>query len=254
MLDSSNTGQALGRRLELAGISRPPAEWAMIGSGICGVLAIAIGTLTANIWIGLAAGLIIGGISMRLILTATISRRRAAFADQLPDILQRVSGSLRSGFSMAQSLNSVVREDVQPAAAEFGRALAEVRIGQDLELALSDVAERMDSDDLRWTVMALRIHRDVGGNLAEVLDSTATTMRDRAAMRRHVKALSAEGRLSAYILIALPILIGIWLFMTDRAYLRPLFTTGIGIGMICGAVVLVVVGTYWMRKVIKVEV
>jgi tight adherence protein B len=110
----------------------------------------------------------------------------------------------------------------------------------------------MDSKDLHWSIMAIRIQRSVGGNLVEVLRTTGETMRERASVRRHVRALSAEGRLSAYILIALPILIGSFLFLTRDDYMRPLYTTSLGLAMMTGAVVLVVLGTIWMRNVVKV--
>ena len=157
------------------------------------------------------------------------SRNRAAFAEQLPDVLQLIAGSLQSGFSLPQALDAVVREDTQPSTGEFSRALAEVRIGADLEDALDRVADRMDSADLRWTVMAIRIQREVGGNLAEVLLDNRGTMRERAFLRRHVRALSAEGRLSAYILVVLPVLVGIWLFISSPSYMRPLYTTPAGL-------------------------
>jgi tight adherence protein B len=101
--------------------------------------------------------------------------------------------------------------------------------------------------------MVIRIQREVGGRLAEVLTTAVSTMRERSHLRNHVKALSAEGRLSAYILVALPVLIGAWMFTTDRAYMRLLYTNTIGIVMLAGAVFLIGVGALWMRKVIRVE-
>jgi len=112
----------------------------------------------------------------------------------------------------------------------------------------------MDSTDLRWSVMAIRIQREVGGNLAEVLLTTVGTMRERAFLRRQVKALSAEGRLSAYILIALPVIVGAWFFYSDSAYMRLLYTTVPGLIMFVGSAVLVVLGAFWMRKLIDIEV
>jgi tight adherence protein B len=191
---------------------------------------------------------------MRLVVSVRITRRRAAFAEQLPDVLQLVAGSLQSGFSLPQALDAVVREDTQPAAGEFSRALAETRISGQLEVALDRIGDRMDSIDLRWSVMAIRIQREVGGNLVEVLRNTVDTMRERAQLRRHVRALSGEGRLSAYILVALPVLVAAWLFIGRRGYVRPLYTTPFGLVMLVGAAVLVVLGALWMRKLVKVEV
>jgi Flp pilus assembly protein TadB len=191
---------------------------------------------------------------MRTALSFRIRRRRAAFSHQLPDALQLIASALQSGFSLPQALDAVVREGAQPCAGELSRAIAEARIGGDLEDCLDMVANRMDSGDLRWTALAIRIQRSVGGNLAEILTTIAGTIRERAFLRRQVHALSAEGRLSSYILIALPVLVGAWLFLTSPQYMRPLYTTGLGEFMLAAAVVLLVVGTLWMRHQIKLEV
>jgi Flp pilus assembly protein TadB len=254
LLRSTNAEPGLARRLELAGIARAPAEWVLLG-GVAGLLvSAAVIVLADNIVVGILVGVLASWLGMRLSLSVRIARRQAAFSDQLPDMLQLIAGSLKGGFSLAQALGSVVREDTQPAADEFSRALAEARVGVDLEVALQGVANRMESEDLRWTVMAIRIQREVGGNLAEVLGTTVGTMRERAYLYRHVRALSAEGRLSAYILTALPVLVGGWLMFSDRTYIRPLYTTSLGLLMLAGAAVLFVIGAVWMRVLIKVEV
>jgi len=254
LLQSINSEKGLAERLDLAGSERKPAEWVLLGVGASALLAAALTLATGNILIGVLGGALIGWLGMHAALSIRIGRRRAAFGDQLPDVLQLIAGSLQSGFSLPQAVDAVVREGTQPAAEEFSRALAEARLGADLEDALNRVAERMDSTDLRWTVMAIRIQREVGGNLAEVLRTTVGTMRERAFLRRQVTALSAEGRLSAYVLVALPILIGGWFFYSDPSYMRPLYTTLIGLVMLVGTAALIVVGAFWMRKLIKIEV
>ena len=254
LLRTGGMEQRLAERLDLAGIGREPAEWVLFGGGISAGIALLAILLAGNPVIGLAAGGVLGWLGMRFILNFRISRRRTAFSDQLPDVLQFIASSLHSGFSLAQGLDAVVREDTQPAAGEFSRALAQTRIGLLLEDALDTVADRMDSPDLRWSVIAIRIQREVGGNLAEVLGHTVETMRERASIRRHVRALSAEGRLSAYILVALPILVGGWMFIASKNYVRPLYTTGVGIGMLVFAFMMLAAGSLWMRKMVKVEV
>jgi Flp pilus assembly protein TadB len=244
----------LAGQLDLAGMSRKPAEWVVLGCAFSLVLVVLLTLLTGTALAGIPIGVLAGWLSMRLIVMFRISRRRSAFADQLPDVLQLVAGALQTGFSLPQALDAVVRENSQPAAGEFSRALAETRIGGELEGAMNKVADRMNSTDLRWTVMAIAIHRQVGGNLVEVLRTTVDTMRERAQMRRQVRALSAEGRLSAYILIALPVLMGAYMFLAKRDYIRPLYTTPVGLVMLIGGGVLVVVGTIWMRNVVKLEV
>jgi Flp pilus assembly protein TadB len=254
LLRSSNTERGLAERLDLAGIGRKPAEWALVGGSACAVLSALLTVLFGNVVIGVLAGAAVGYVGMRLIVTVRISRRRNAFRDQLPDMLQLIASSLRAGMSLPQALDAVVREDTQPTAGEFSRALAEARIGAILEDALDAVAVRMDSVDLRWTVMAIRIQREVGGNLAEVLSQTVATMRERASLRRHARALSAEGRLSGYVLIALPLALAAWMFLTERSYLRPLWTTAFGVLLVIGTAVLFVIGVIWMRAAVKVEV
>jgi tight adherence protein B len=254
LLRSTNAERGLAERLDWAGITRSPAEWLLLTACACVVLAGALTVLFHNALIGIPVGVVAVALAMRLYVSFRIARRRAAFSEQLPDVLQLIAGSLQSGFSLPQALDAVVRENTQPTAGEFSRALAEARIGAGLEDALQRVADRMASADLRWTVMAIRIQREVGGNLAEVLLTTMGTMRERAFLRRQVRALSAEGRLSAYILIALPILVGTWFFYSDPKYMRALYTTVPGLIMFVGAGVFVVLGALWMRKLIDIEV
>jgi tight adherence protein B len=182
------------------------------------------------------------------------ARRQRAFSDQLPDVLQLVAGSLRSGFSLNQAVAGVVRDGSEPTASEFARAMTEVRLGSDLEDALDRVAERMECADLHWVVLAVRISREVGGNLAEVLMNTVGTMRERAQIRGQIRVLSAEGRISARILIALPFLLGGYLGLTNPSYLKPLFTKTTGLTLMVVGVVLLVLGAFWISRLVKIEV
>lgn len=251
-LRAGNAEPRLAQRLDLAGSVRKPAEWALLG--FCATIAlIAVLTLLTNLLIAIPVGGLAGWLGMHFLLNIRIARRRRAFSDQLPDVLQLVAGSLQAGFSLPQALDGVVREGSQPAAGEFSRALAEARIGAELETSLEGVAGRMSSVDLAWTVMAIRIQREVGGNLAEVLRNTVATMRERAFLRRHVKALSAEGRLSAYILTGLPLAVTAWMLFTARSYMQPLYTTLLGWFMIGGALALFAAGVFWLRALIQVE-
>jgi tight adherence protein B len=253
LLGSGRAEERLAERLDLAGIARSPAEWVLLGSVVALLLAALLTMITASLLAGVLGGALLSWAGMRLLVSVRIVRQRTLFAEQLPDLLQLVASSLQSGFTLAQGLDAVVREGARPASGEFARALSQARIGVDLTDAMERVASRMNSIDLRWAVMAIRIQREVGGRLAEVLTTTVGTMRERSQLRRHVKALSAEGRLSAYILVALPVLIGAWLFISNPAYMRPLYTSPVGIAMLAVAALLTGVGALWMRKVIKVE-
>ena len=253
VLRFSGVEQGLAKRLDLADVKRKPAEWASLV--LCGsvALGVALMLMGVNELLSVPIGLLVGWLAQHVFLNIRIGRRRAAFGEQLPDVLQLIVGSLRSGFSLAQAIDAVVRDGTQPAASEFSRALAETRIGVDLEDGLTHVADRMHCEDLRWVVMATRIQREVGGNLAEVLTNTVDTMRERAQTRRHVRALSAEGRLSGYIIVSLPIALGAWLTLSKPQYMSPLFTTPIGVMMVAACVGLIIVGAFWIRVLIKVE-
>jgi tight adherence protein B len=182
------------------------------------------------------------------------SRRLKAFNSQLSGTLQLMAGSLQAGLSLTQGMDTIVREGAEPVAGEFRRALVEARLGIPIEDALEGLAERMDSDDFKWTVMAIRIQREVGGNLSELLLNVAGTLREREYLRRQVKSLSAEGRFSAYILLALPPLILLYEFVTNGAYVAPLVSTPIGFMMLGAMAGMMAIGGFMMKKMIKLEV
>lgn len=253
-LRSRGSRSRIQTELERAGLRMRPQEWILLRISVGIALIAVLVLLTGSLPIGLLAGSVLAWLATRLVLSFKASRRCAAFADQLPDVLQLIASSLRSGFSLSQAIDGVVREGPQPAATEFGRAVTEARLGVDQEEALDWVAERMRCQDLSWVVMAVRISRDVGGNLAEVLLTTVHTMRARAQLKRQIRALSAEGRLSAYVLIALPVFVAAWFLLVRPQYLRPLYTSPGGIGMLVVAVTGLVVGSWWMSRVVKVEV
>jgi tight adherence protein B len=116
------------------------------------------------------------------------------------------------------------------------------------------MAKRTKSVDFEWTVMAIRLQRQVGGNLAEVLSTVSQTIRDRYALKRQIKALSAEGRLSSVILSVLPVLLFAGLLLLNPVFLRPLYTTTVGIMMMAGAAVLMIVGVFWLKKTTEIKV
>jgi tight adherence protein B len=182
------------------------------------------------------------------------ARRLKAFSSGLADTLQLMSGSLSAGLSLAQSIDTIVREGSEPIASEFRRVVVESRLGVTLEDSLDGVAARMDSRDFQWVVMAIRIQREVGGNLAELLLTVAGTLRERDYLRRHVRALSAEGRLSCWILGGLPPGFLLYLALSKPDYVEPMFSTPIGWLLCIGMTVLLGVGVLWMSKVAKVDV
>jgi Flp pilus assembly protein TadB/Mg-chelatase subunit ChlD len=251
MVGSGRLQERIGMRLEQAGMRLKPQEWVLLR--LC--VMITLGSLLFLVvgWIGVGLGLLLGWLVTMFYRLVKVDRRSREFAEALPDALQIVTGSLRSGFSLQQALESLVRESTGPVAAEFGRAMAEHRLGADISEALERMVVRTRSEDLGWAVIAVRIQREVGGNLAEVLQTAVDTMRERGRLRRHVRSLSAEGRLSAWILIGLPVLIAGSMFAVRRDYLTPLYTQRIGLVMLLVGLVLFVLGIIWITRVVKVE-
>ena len=177
----------------------------------------------------------------------------AAFANELPDILTIIASSLKSGLSFSQAMASVAQESQGEVSLQFRRVLAEVQMGRNLTDALQDIADRMDSQDFRWTISALEIQRDVGGNLSEILATTADTIRGRAEIRNEIKALSAEGRLSAYVLVALPLVMLLYLRFTRPDSFKLLFSTTPGLVMMTVVLILMSIGWLWVQKVVKIK-
>ncbi len=244
----------LALRLEAAGVPLRVAEWMLIHIGVAVGLAMALLLLSGGGLVATIAGLGMGLLMPWLYLSVKESRRTSAFLALLPDTLQMVAGSLSAGFSMPQAMDTVVREGQQPITGEFNRALVEARLGVPIDEALDGVAQRMKSKDFGWVVMAIKIQREVGGNLAELLTTVAATLRERERLRRQVKVLSAEGRLSAWILGLLPPVFSLYLILTRPEYLEPLWTTAMGIFFLVVGVILLAVGALWMRKAVAVEV
>jgi tight adherence protein B len=240
-------------RLEAAGLNMRVAEFVLISLGSAFIPPLLVLVITRNL---LVAGIVVllGTVGPFLYLSVRASRRQAKFEEQLPSTLQLLAGALQAGHSLQQAVDTVVHEAGDPIAGEFQRVLTEARLGRPLEEAFEAMAKRTNSLDFTWTVMAIRLQRQVGGNLAEVLGTVSQTIRDRYALRRQVKALSAEGRLSSLILSVLPLLMFLALLIFNPLFLQPLFTTGVGIMMMAGAAVLMLFGVFWLRKITQIKV
>lgn len=237
--------------LQEAGLKLRPGDFiALVGAAA--ITAAAIGLLASGIVAALLLAAITVGLS-RIYLRVMAGRRRAAFADQLDDSLQLLASNLRAGHSMLRALDSLSREAEVPTSEEFARIVNETRVGRDLNESLDDVARRMRSDDFNWIAQAIAINREVGGDLAEVLDQVGNTIRERNQIRRQVKALAAEGKLSAYVLMALPFGLTAFLLVSNPDYLSKLTGSAIGYVMIAVGLVMLTVGGLWMNKVVSVK-
>lgn len=240
-------------RLERAGLPLRPAEYITAHLGLVVISGAAVQIFGSNLALSV---LVVGAATVGPILYIDMKARTRmrAFEEQLPQILNLIAGSLRAGWGLLQSIDMVVDETLPPASDEFRRVQTESRLGLPLDDALSVMAARVGSDDFAWAVSAISIQREVGGNLAEVLDVVAATIRDRAALRRQVSALTAEGRLSAIILIALPFVEAIVLFAVNPTYMNLMFTTTLGWLMLAGGLSLLAVGSFWLTQAMKVEI
>ncbi len=240
---------AVSNTLELAGVDLRPGE--LLGGIAAGsVVMLAVGWLLFAPFIGLVLAVMVP-VGARVVVGFLAGRRRKKFSDQLAETLQILAGSLRAGHGIAQGIETVAREAESPTAEEFRRLTVETRLGRDFVQALRALADRVGSEDFQWVVQAVEIQREVGGDLAAILDTVANTVRDRTRVRLQVSALSAEGRMSAWVLMILPFGLAALMSATNRNYIKPLLTTGTGYKLLTVAGVLLVVGGLWLRKIVK---
>src|SRR6478609_5239946 len=224
--------------LENAGLRLSQAEFfLLVGIGAC---------------VGMLVGLVAPFVG-KLVLGFLAGKRRTAFDSQLGDTLQLLSGGLRAGHSILRAIDAAATESQKPTSEEMRRVITETSLGRDLLAALNDTAERMKNEDFVWISQAIQINREVGGNLAEVLDQVNETIRERAEIKGHIKALAAEGKFSAYILIAMPFGIVARLLAVSPSYMNAMFTHPLGWVMIGASFVLMTIGALWMRKIIDLR-
>ena len=249
-LERSGRHSSMNLALEAAGVSLKPGEFVLLT--ICVIIALGgFGYATKGL-VGGMIGLMLGILGGFTALRRKARKRRSAFGTQLGDVLQLLSSSMRAGQSLIQSLDAVAKEGESPSSEEFRRVIVETRLGRDLVDSLHALATRMECEDLRWVIPAIEINRSVGGDLGEVLDNVGKTIRDRADVRRQIKTLSAEGRMSAWVLLALPVALGGYMYMTNRDYMSELFH-GVGLYLLAIGFVMMVVGTFWMLTLCKIK-
>ncbi len=240
------------RELELANVAMPLANLLVFITSIA-VVMFAVGVVllgSASVGVLLALAVPAGA---KVWLRIRGARQCAKFAAQLSQTLQMMAASLRAGHSLPRVLDSVSAETDQPTSGELARVVNESRVGRDLVEALEGVAERMRSQDFVWVAGAIAAQRETGGNLNEILDQVAATIRERHHVRMQVKSLSAEGRLSAVILMGLPVGIGLYYTVINPETMSLFVGTTIGKLLLAGSAVMYLLGGFWMRSVVKVE-
>lgn len=238
-------------KLDLAGMRAGQAELAIFAG--------------AGALVALAAGLVLGSLPLGIVLAVAaffvprvavglrIARRRKAFGEQLDSMLHLLSGGLRAGHSILRALDAAAAESPEPTAHEMRRIVRDTSLGRDLLECLEETAQRMESEDFVWVAQAIQINRQVGGNLAEVLDQVNETIRERGEIKGHIAALAAEGKFSAYILMGLPVAIIVLLMVINPAYMSPMFNHPLGWGMIVASAVFMTIGGLWLRKLIAIR-
>ncbi len=245
---------AMEAKLDNAEMNLTPASWLVIRLGITLALVLLLTILAGNILVGLIVGGLIGWFGCRMVINSRETKRRKEFEGQLPDFLMLIASALRSGLSFTQALDSSAAEGRGQVPRQIRRALSETQMGSSIEASLTRVADRMESDDLRWTVTALAIQREVGGNLSNILETAAETVMGRAALRREVRTLSAEGRLSGWVLAALPVGLFLYMLVANRDYVSFFWTKTAGIALLIVIGVVFALGFLWMRRIVRIEV
>lgn len=243
----------LDERLEQAGTPILAGEFVAL-TVVCALMG---GVFSALLLPNLVFVLIIAAVSSLIPyvwMVRSLRKRQNQLVEQLADTLSILASSLRAGYSFLQALDTVSKEIGEPSASEFQRVVAEIRLGRPIDDALTAMAERVDSDDLRWAVIAINVQRQVGGNLAEVLDIVSNTVRERAYIRRQVSVLSAEGRLSVAILAFLPFAILLYISIVNPVYVHPLFSTLPGIILLIAGGSMMALGIWIMTRIVKIDV
>ncbi len=243
----------INRLLEQAGVRRPLGFFGLLTLLLAssGYLGGSLATTNPMAPTLLAAAL---GAAPLLYIYAKKKRRMEKFQRQLPEALGLTARSLKAGHAFSAGLKMVADEFDDPIGPEFGKTLDEINFGASLSDALKNLATRVDCPDLKFFVISVIIQRETGGNLAEILENIAYLIRERFKLQGHVKALSAEGKLSATILIFLPLVIGLVISLINPGYTEVLFTDPMGKAMVAFAIFMMILGIFVMRRIIEIKV
>ena len=245
-----------GKRIELM---MQQADWPIRGTefeailllwgGLVGLVTFLVTLKGAMFFVGALVGVLMG----MALLGLRIRRRRKKFTNQLGDMLTMVANALRAGFSFMQAFELISREMDAPMGREVQLVVNEVNLGNTLESALDNMQRRVASPDFELVVTAVLIQRQVGGDLASILDTISETIAERVRMRREVMALTAQGRLSGIVVAVIPVALGLFLEIVNPGYLKPLLETDIGRMFIIGAIVMDMIGFLIIKKIVDIR-
>lgn len=262
MVSKSKRGSNIARDLARADLKLTVAEFIglKIGAAVLGVAAgIFIGraSFQAQFVAALVAGILFSFIP-NIYVAQRAKGRIKSFNDQLGDTITMMANALRGGFSFLQTLDMVSKEAPKPICDEFRRVVQEVGLGRTTEDALDSLMRRMPSEDLELLITAVNIQMEVGGNLAQILDTIGHTIRERVRIKGEIRTLTAQGRISAYVITGLPIALGIFISLVNPEYMGPIFTFGMPPDAWCclpvTSLVMIAIGYFVIMKIIDIEV
>jgi tight adherence protein B len=240
----------LSRILERADVPLRAAEFAYIIVGAAFAVGLLAGVATGSV-IAFFVGLLLGGSLPLGFVHLKAKRRLRAFDNQLPDLLVTMAASLKAGHSFRQGIQSVVDEGMEPAAREFKRVLTDTQLGRPMEDSLLEMAERIGSKNFSFVITAVTIQRQVGGSLASLFDMVSETVRQRQQFARRVRALTAMGRMSAYVLVGLPFVLAFVLTLINRQFMAPLWQKHIGHMLLLLGLTMMAIGSVILRKIVS---
>ncbi len=266
VVEQRDFGANLAREIARADLKLKPSEYLMIWAGTTIGVPLAMIVLSAVMPglrnpIVLLIGLLIGFMLPRFWLGRRKSGRLSKFNKQLPDTITLIANALRAGSSFLQAIELVVRESAPPISTEFGRVIREVNLGLAFDVALENMVRRVRSEDLELMATAISIQHTVGGNLAEILDSIAYTIRERVRIQGEIRTLTAQQRLSGYVVGFLPIGLAGFLFIAAPGFMSPMFDDRVQLVGLPGGVVILLLGGFAMfmgfmfiRRIVDIEV
>ncbi|HTU38694.1 MAG TPA: type II secretion system F family protein [Acidimicrobiales bacterium] len=247
-----DTSGVLERRLERADIPLRSGEYIVIAGAVACILAAGAGVIARSPFAALGAIVLVAAVAWYLP-TRRANKRIKQLQEQLPDALALIAASVEGGQTFQRSIDMYRRDARPPLSAELDRVMAEVAVGSDLVVALENMAERSGVEDLNWAVEAVRIQQSTGGRLAPILHTLADFMRTRQEVRREVQTLSAEGRMSGYVLFAIPIFLVLALELKDPSYLTPMLH-GAGLIVLIFTAGLMALGFWIVRRMVNIKV
>jgi tight adherence protein B len=250
---SKKKNKKLEQFLQQSGLPIKPEEYIMfrwMSTLLCAGL---LYLFTGNFFF-LILGAVLGYLVPQWWVKKKKKQRITKFNDGLPDMISTVIGSLRAGFSFAQALKTVSEEADSPIKEEIEFVLKEMQYGSTLDDALQELKERMPSEDLELMIQAILIQKQVGGNLATVLDTIVQTIRDRNKIQRQIVTLTAQGRLSGVVIGLLPVIVGVLIYFIEPDYISTLFTHPLGLMLLGAGVFSGTVGFIFIRKLTMIEV